>query len=1477
MYFLKVAMLIKGRFLELLKNRKMYRFCNITKYVLYFIFFFVLFWLIEDLLGYYIFGDTYKFILGTSPYGIFIKSLVAIILVLFNILLYLSEIKRNRMNKVLLENEIRYKKLSDATFDAILVSKKGICTNVNKLVYEMTGYENKDIVGQSVLKFVHKDYQKIVYDNIFSNIETIYDIFGVKKDGTTFPCKVKSKMINADTRITIIKDTSNKYENHKALEVSEEKFRLITENSTDLIWMVDLNLRFTYVSPAITNMLGYIPEECLGNRIDQYFTKESLAILIAIFDKDYVNSNGVIPKGSYELQCYKKDGSKIWINILTVPYENNGSLVGIQGTARDVTIVKRFRDTLAEREEKFRLITENSIDVIWTVDVNLETTYVSPSIFVVSGYTPQEYLMLPLEERFDAKMVKKIRKKLVEFNSWSIEEQKKAVINIEGYRINKDKSITGIRFVCKGIFKNNTFVGLQGTTIDISERLEAKKKLEASEEQYRQLIETTDTGFVIIDAKGIVIDANLNYLKLTGRKDINDIIGCCVLDWTHKDSLQINKNAFDLCIRNGFLRNYELDYVDVDGNIKSIDINASVSIRDGKFCILALCRDISERKKKDAELKVNERQYRTLADNSIDMIWIQNLNFITTYVSPSCLRLTGYTEQEHYAMTSLDEQYTEDSVRILKDVFFKEMDRPLEELKKRIVTMVVQYKHKTGFVFPVEIICKPIFEEDKIVGIQGVSRDITDRINNEALLKRSEKQYRTLVDSLPVAIYRTTPGRFGKYITVNKKFCDIFGYTKEEILEVMPCNLRVDPSSRQEWSDIILRDGKLENYKFELLKKDGSVVYGKASTQAIYDDIIYFDSVLEDITEIVKVEDRLKNSEEQYRNLIRSANEGVMISQNEKWVFVNEKTEELYGVPSKDLIGKSIWDFVAKEDLVMMRGYHDSRLRGEVAPQRYRYRRLVKPNNCSKWSRLSVSLITWNDKPAILFFINDIDENMRVQKKLAKSEERFKSIFDHTKSAVAVYKPIKTGNNLRFLFSDINSRCTEIENIKKENVIGKDLEEVYPSIEKMGLLSIMKQVYEDGLSRQLPISYYKDDRIEGWRENYVTKLPSGEILCVYEDRTEEKLADIEKKKLEKQLILADRLKSVGTLAAGIAHNYNNISATVLNNLNVMYHKDKCLKKNYEKQFANMFSALESTKGLTKDLLSASKVNSVIRKRIYDINELITDRCNLYAGVNKGVKVSIQTKGELFAEVDSDQFTAALMNILINAGHAMNDKGSINVMTKVKNSEIMISIEDKGCGISNDKIDKIFDPFFTTKGAEGSGIGLYTVYDTVRKHDGRIDVYSEVNEGTCFNIILPYDSSLKHQKIVSPPKLIKGNKELIMVVDDDDILREALTDLLDVMNYECVDFNDGGEAIEYYANHSRKIALSFLDLIMPGMGGYEVFKQLRSIDPDAKIIISSGFSVGEVFDKLKKAGCNEFVHKPYQAKTLSKIIDVIIRS
>ena len=390
------------------------------------------------------------------------------------------------------------------------------------------------------------------------------------------------------------------------------------------------------------------------------------------------------------------------------------------------------------------------------------------------------------------------------------------------------------------------------------------------------------------------------------------------------------------------------------------------------------------------------------------------------------------------------------------------------------------------------------------------------------------------------------------------------------------------------------------------------------------------------------------------------------------------------------------------------------------------------------------------------------------------------------------------------------------------------------------------------------------------------------------DNTDRKKAEEERRKLEVQFHQAQRFEALGTLAGGIAHDFNNLLMNIQGNTSLMLfeidstHPHFDLLKNIEKQ-------VKSGAQLTRQMLGYARKGKFNVKPI-DLNRIVAESAETFGRTRKEITIEQNLEDDLFSiAADKGQIDQVLFNLYVNAADAMPGGGKLllktqnvthlNIKSDQYNPEpgnyVQINISDTGCGMDKTTLERIFDPFFTTKEmGRGTGLGLASVYGIIKSHDGYIDVGSEKGQGTTFTIFLPASENGVEGDAEAEARLIKGSGTLL-IVDDEELVLEVGANMLEKLGYTVLKAHNGTAAVDIFKANQDKIKMVILDIIMPDMGGGAVYEKIKPINPDVKVLLSSGYSVDGQAIELLEAGCDGFMQKPFTMEELSKKIGQIL--
>ncbi len=388
------------------------------------------------------------------------------------------------------------------------------------------------------------------------------------------------------------------------------------------------------------------------------------------------------------------------------------------------------------------------------------------------------------------------------------------------------------------------------------------------------------------------------------------------------------------------------------------------------------------------------------------------------------------------------------------------------------------------------------------------------------------------------------------------------------------------------------------------------------------------------------------------------------------------------------------------------------------------------------------------------------------------------------------------------------------------------------------------------------------------------------VVLVFRDMTD-------KRRIEEEMLKAEKLQSVGVLAGGLAHDFNNLLTAVLGNISMA----KMYVDSQSKAFARLSEAESASRratDLTYQLLTFSRGGAPIKKTA-SISDIIRESANFtLSGTNVAAHFRI-AEPVWAVDIDVGQMSQVFNNLIINAVQAMPDGGTVfisvenillqenSVATLKEGRHVRITMQDTGSGIPEENLPKIFDPYFTTK-QHGSGLGLASVYSILKRHNGHVTVESKCEQGTTFQIYLPASGDNSVESMAGDAGFVRGHGR-VLIMDDEQIVRDVSADMLQALGYEVACVKTGAEAVELYCRASeenRPFQAVIMDLTIPGgMGGRDAVRKLLAVDPDVKAIVSSGYSNDPIMADYKKFGFKGVIIKPYNIDAFSKILREVL--
>jgi len=497
-----------------------------------------------------------------------------------------------------------------------------------------------------------------------------------------------------------------------------------------------------------------------------------------------------------------------------------------------------------------------------------------------------------------------------------------------------------------------------------------------------------------------------------------------------------------------------------------------------------------------------------------------------------------------------------------------------------------------------------------------------------------------------------------------------------------------------------------------------------------------------------------------------------------------------------------------------------------------------------------------------------------------KSERRYRELFRNISSGVSVFSVMPSGDPY---LVDINESAVRMRCFRKEELVGKRLEEAFPCMLSNGILEAIREVHATGVSRCLPELQCRTPDGDAWRKYCLYALPGGEVVAVCDDMTDRRKDGLERERLEAELAQSQKMEALGRLAGGVAHDFNNILMVIKGYGEMAF---RMAVEPMRSQIQEIRNAADRAADLTEQLLlfSRKKTKDPV---VVDIGEIIRSNERLLRRlVGEDIELQIHVERNAGkALVDTGSIVQVVMNLAVNARDAMSAGGLLTITVKNRdvrsepsengNRWVRIEVSDTGKGMDEATKSRVFEPFFTTKPAgKGTGLGLSIVYGIVSSYGGKIDMASEPGHGTSFSIELPQASECGAGTPIGQDATGKSMPcaGRILVVEDEPAARRFLRDILWSMGYEVLEASGAEEALQCVRRRELRIALVIADVIMPKMGGPELADFIHRTDPTLPFLYISVYPVSYLVDRhgFHDAGVH-FLQKPFDAGSLIRAI------
>jgi two-component system cell cycle sensor histidine kinase/response regulator CckA len=634
----------------------------------------------------------------------------------------------------------------------------------------------------------------------------------------------------------------------------------------------------------------------------------------------------------------------------------------------------------------------------------------------------------------------------------------------------------------------------------------------------------------------------------------------------------------------------------------------------------------------------------------------------------------------------------------------------------------------------------------------------------------------------------------------------------------------------------------------------------------------------------------LKENERRFRTVFESAPIGIAIASPQGYFLqVNESFSRMLGYDHNEITQLTFLDITHPEDRPQTsefsRKVADGLINSYTAEKRY-----LKKDGQSIWGIVRATAVRDRNKAVKywLGLVEDISERKKAEQTIRESEEKYRNILEEIEEG---YFEADLKGNLTFC----NGAMCKILGYSADELRVKNHRNYTSRKTARKIFRIFRQVYRTGRSaRILNYEVFTKDGTKKilYLSASLKRDTDRKIIGfrgIVQDVTDQLIAEKQREQLVTQMLHAQKMEAIGTLAGGIAHDFNNLLMGFQGNLSLMLMDVDAAHPHYD-FLINMEQYVKKGSELTRQILGFAR-GGKYEVRPTDLNDLLEKSAEMFSRTKREIPIHKNLQPELWrVEVDRGQIEQVLLNIFVNAWQAMPEGGKLFLETEnivLQKGDyhkpyalnpgryVRISVTDTGIGMDKATRERVFEPFFTTKEVgRGTGLGLASAYGIIKNHNGIIDVESQKGRGTTFRIYLPTSNKEIIQDDDAKGQTLTG-RETILLVDDEEMIADIGRRMLEKLGYNVLSADSGKKALSIYEAQGDRIGLVILDMIMPDMGGSETFDQLKAMDPDVRVLLSSGYSLNDQASQIMQRGCSGFIQKPFNLEKISQKIREIL--
>ncbi len=1002
-----------------------------------------------------------------------------------------------------------------------------------------------------------------------------------------------------------------------------------------------------------------------------------------------------------------------------------------------------------------------------------------------------------------------------------------------------------------------------------AERRQAQNALLDSERHLRATFEQAAVGVCHVGTDRHFLRVNQRLCSMLGYER-EQLMELSISDITYAGDRGPDAVQFERLLA-GEIADYTLEkrYVRHDGT--PIWIEATVSaVRDELGAVeyaIAIVQDVTARRTAEDALKLTQRAVDAAA---MPILWT-DANGRFTYSNEAARNALGYSAEELIGMHGAD---------IDPDFPLPAWEEKMQALQERgEICFDTRHRRKDGSEFPVEVTITKL-EIDGIEGSLNFVRDLTRQKQAEQELRDSEARFRALSEAASEGILVHDQGVI---VDCNDAFARILGCSASELIGIDPFLLAA-PESRPLMHEKVRRK-HAEPYEIIGIRRDGTrfPVELEGRTMPFMGREARVVCV-RDITQRKAAEEALRESEQRYRILAENSTDVIWLMDTDlRFRYVSPSVRRLRGIDPEDALGERLKDVLTPASAAIAQERLAHGLRGlAVAGKHPRAETLElevrRSDGSTVWTEVTVTFIPASDtqEAQLIGVTRDISERVEAD----RERRRLATALEQGADAVIIASDDGT-------IQYVNPATETISGFDRSELLGRDLTALSGGAD----------------NRELDItSWDAARRARVWSHSLVHRRKDGSDYEIQATISPVRDAggtitnyvltarDVtEQAELERRLQQQQKMEAIGTLAGGVAHDFNNMLTAIVGYAELLQsgaHTDA----EVEHAASVIARAASQASELTQQLLGFAR-RGRLQSIPFDANTTVDEVISLLARtIDKSITiVRERDTGLAIIQGDPTQVQQVLLNLGINARDAMPAGGTLTFSTRLiepgdvalpahpgvsARHYLALSVTDTGIGITEEDRTRVFEPFFTTKpeGA-GTGMGLAMAYGIIEAHGGWIDLDTEVGVGTTFTIYIPLaqtpQATQTDDETIQPEHPVTGR---ILIVDDEETVREILADMLNRLGCDVIAASTGQQAVAIYGEQAHTIDAVIIDLIMPGMGGAQTFDMLREVNPELRAALSTGHSPDGIAQQLLDRGMVDILPKPYRMKDISRVLN-----